>query len=322
MPGLSTATTVTELAGRGVGLDVAKQHVEAMHGSITVDSKPGMYTSFTVSLPTTVATITALVVVVEQVHYAIPTSTVERVIRVRRDKIRYVDGRSLARVGEDWVPLGTLAQVLGGTPPTAERGIAMILTHGDRRIAVQVDSSLGMFDLVVGSLDARLGRLRHIMGQARLPSGSVALLLNANDVVEDVLGMTVAAHTPPAPKMARRRILVVDDSATTRALEANILGTAGYDVSVAVDGEAALRQLNDGQFDLVVSDIDMPNLDGFGLTQAVRAIERLARLPIILVTARSSDKDRARGLRVGASAYLVKSSFDQTVLLETIDRLL
>ena len=320
--GLSTARTVTELSGRGVGLDVVKRRIEAMHGTISVDSVPGASTTFTISLPTTVATITALVVVADGVHYAVPTSVVERVIRVERAHLRYVDGRSLVQVGEPWIPTGSLAQVLGGSPQLTERTVAMILVQGDRRIAVQIDVIVGMFDLAVGSLDARLGRLRHITGQARLPNGAVALLLNATDVTDDVLGMAVAAPLAAAPVAARRRILVADDSATTRALEANILTTAGYDVTVAVDGEAALRELRNGTFDLLVSDIDMPNLDGFGLAQAVRAIDRFATLPIILVTARSTDEDREKGMRVGASAYLVKSSFDQTVLLQTIERLL
>jgi two-component system chemotaxis sensor kinase CheA len=176
---------------------------------------------------------------------------------------------------------------------------------------------------VVGALDARLGRIRHLTGQARLASGNVALVVNASALIDDVLGMTVAAPAAAAAPAKRPTILVVDDSATTRALEANILRTAGYEVIVAVDGEAALRKLSEHpHVDLIVSDIDMPNLDGFGLTQGVRGNDRIATLPVILVTARGTDEDRARGLRVGANAYLVKSSFDQTVLLQTIARLL
>lgn len=321
--GLSTAAAVTEMSGRGVGLDVAKQRIELMHGSIGVETVRGHSTTFTIELPTTVATITALVVMAEGVSYALPSSTVERVVRIDRAALRHVDARTLVRVGTDWLTIGTLAHVLGAIPHVPQRSVAMILTQAGRRVAVHVDAVVGMVELAVGSLDVRLGRLRHLTGQVRLPNGTIALVLNASDVIEDVLGMQILAPVPAsATKPTRRKILVADDSATTRALESNILRTAGYDVTVAVDGEAALRTISAGQFDLLVSDVDMPNLDGFGLTQAVRAIERFATLPIILITARGTDADRAKGMRVGASAYLVKSSFDQTVLLQTIERLL
>ncbi|MEP6862185.1 MAG: response regulator, partial [Deltaproteobacteria bacterium] len=314
----------TELAGRGVGLDVAKQRIEAMHGSIAVASERGRHTTFTIELPTTVATITAIVVSCSGVAYAIPSASVERVVRVERSGVRHADGKSLVRIAEQWLPLGHLVAVLGTPAPAmAERSAGIVLVQRERRVALVVDAIVGIYDLVIGALDARLGRIEHITGQARLASGTVALVVNASDLIDGVLGMTV---TPPVRAPAptkRRRILVVDDSATTRALEANILRTAGYEVLVAVDGVAALRQLAEQpQIDLIVSDIDMPNLDGFGLTQAVRSNDRVATVPVILVTARGTDEDRARGLRVGANAYLIKSSFDQSVLLQTISRLL
>ena len=322
-PGLSTATTVSELAGRGVGLDVAKQRIEAMHGSVVVESQPGHGTTFTIELPTTVATITALVVSCDGVAYALPSSMVDRVLRVDQARARHAEGRTLSLFGDTWVALGTLSHVLGGATPASARGPALAIVQGGRRVVLLVDSITGLFDLAVGALDARLGRLRHLTGQARLANGTVALVLNASDVIDDVLGMAIAPPAQAVQETRRRRVLVVDDSATTRALEANILRTAGYEVVTAVDGEAALRQLVENlSVDLIVSDVDMPNLDGFGLTQAVRGIERLATVPIVLVTARSTDADRAKGLRVGASAFLVKSSFDQTVLLQTIARLL
>jgi two-component system chemotaxis sensor kinase CheA len=322
-PGLSTATSVTELAGRGVGLDVAKQRIEAMHGSITVASERGRHTTFTIELPTTVATITAMVVSCSGVAYAIPSASVDRVLRIDRKAVRHAEGKSLTRIDDGWLPLGMLATVLDKPAPAADRSAAIVLVQSGRRVALVVDSIVGMSELVVGALDHRLGRIRHLTGQARLASGRVALVINASDVIDDVLEMAVALPGEPVTAVKRRKIMVVDDSATTRALEANILRTAGYEVVVAVDGEAALRQLAQSpHVDLIVSDVDMPNLDGFGLTQAVRGDDRLATLPVVLVTARGTDEDRARGLRVGANAYLIKSSFDQTVLLQTIARLL
>lgn len=323
LPGLSTAGAITELAGRGVGLDVAKQRIEAMHGSITVASERGQHTTFTIELPTTVATIVAMVVSAAGTPYAVPSASVERVLRVDRSACRHAEGKTLVRVGDAWLPLGLLATILGKRVETApERFPALVLVHSGRRVVLAVDAVHTISELVVGPLDPRLGRLRHLTGQARLASGVVALVVHAGDLVDDVLGMAV--RLPAAAVVTKRRkILVVDDSATTRALEANILRTAGYEVVTAVDGDAALRQLAETpNVDLVVSDVDMPNLDGFGLAQAMRANDRTAALPIILVTARGTDEDRARGLRVGANAYLVKSSFDQTVLLQTITRLI
>ncbi|HEY0255482.1 MAG TPA: ATP-binding protein, partial [Kofleriaceae bacterium] len=275
-PGLSTAASVTELAGRGVGLDVAKQRIEALHGSIVVDSVPGQSTTFRIELPTTVATISAFLISVGSAAYAVPSSAIDRAIRVIARDVRHAEGRALVRVGEDWLPVAALATILGDTAKPLERSPAIVLGHGGHRAVLLVDHITGMLDVAVGALDARLGRVRHITGQARMPSGEIALVLNPGDVVDDLLGMTVA---PPARTTAakRRRILVVDDSATTRTLEANILRTAGYDVVLAVDGEAAMRLLSDNlAVDLIVSDVDMPNLDGFGLTQAVRGLERLA----------------------------------------------
>ncbi len=323
-PGLSTAAAVTELAGRGVGLDVAKQRIEAMHGSIAVTSERGRSTTFTIELPRTVATITAMVVQCGGVSYAVPSASVDRAVRFERAGIRHAEGRSLVRIDDTWLPLGIMASVLGNpTPALPERVAAIVLMQSGRRVALAVDAIADISELVVGGLDSRLGRLRHLTGQARLATGRVALVVNAGDLIDDVLGMTMTLPTAAPAPTKRRKILVVDDSATTRALEANILRTAGYEVIVAVDGEAALRQLVDHpQVDLIVSDIDMPNLDGFGLTQAVRRDDRTATVPVVLVTARGTDADRARGLRVGANAYLVKSSFDQTVLLQTIARLL
>lgn len=321
-PGLSTATNITEVSGRGVGLDVAKQRIEAMHGSITVTSERGRHTTFTIELPTTVATITAMIVSCAGVAYAVPSASVERAVRVTRSGVRHAEGKSLVRIDQAWLPLGLLASVLGKPAVLAEHATAIVLLQSGRRVVLAVDAIVGIFELVVGALDGRLGRIRHLTGQARLASGRVALVVSASDLIDDVLGMSIALPTVATPTK-RRRVLVVDDSATTRALEANILRTAGYDVIVAVDGEAALRQLTeDPRVDLIVSDVDMPNLDGFGLTQAIRSNDRIAAVPVVLVTARSTDEDRARGLRAGANAFLVKSSFDQTVLLQTIARLL
>lgn len=322
--GLSTASSVTELAGRGVGLDVAKQRIEALHGSIAVATEPGVSTTFTIELPTTVATLHALVVETDGVAYALPAANVERAVTIRRSEVQYADGRSLANVVGQWVPVAALTAVLGGTPRAgrSDRALAVVLVQGRRRAVILVDQILGISELAIGRLGPRVVRLRHVTGQARLGTGALAIVLGVTDVIDDVIHTAAEIPASPRAPARRRRVLVVDDSATTRALEVNILRSAGYEVISAVDGADALRQLAGQMVDLVVSDVDMPTLDGFGLAQAIRTSERLSAVPVILVTARGTDEDRARGLRAGANAYLVKSSFDQTVLLQAIERLL
>jgi two-component system chemotaxis sensor kinase CheA len=189
-----------------------------------------------------------------------------------------------------------------------------------------VDELLAEQEIVVKGLGSRIRRLRHVSGATLLPSGAVALVLNAANLVRTGLARrgpgSFVARPGDGRKQTRRRLLVVDDSVTTRTLEKSILEAAGYDVTVAVDGAAAWQMLQDRSFDLLVSDVEMPRMDGFGLTEAVRGSQRLAELPVVLVTARATPEDQARGLAAGANAYLLKSSFDQTNLLETIAQLL
>jgi two-component system, chemotaxis family, sensor kinase CheA len=163
----------------------------------------------------------------------------------------------------------------------------------------------------------------YLSGATILPTGQVALALNPVALVRGALERTGAAFTPTPPEQARkRRLVVADDSITTRCLEKSILEGAGFEVIAAPDGAEALRALEEGGVDLLVADVDMPRLDGIGLTEAIRSSPRLRKLPVVLVTSLSSDRDRARGLEAGADAYLIKSAFDQRVLLETISRLL
>ena len=179
-------------------------------------------------------------------------------------------------------------------------------------------------EVLIRGLGARIRRARHVSGVAVLPDGHVAPLLNAPSLVRAAEGRTAAQGLFPAPveRQTRRRVLLADDSMTTRALEQSILEAAGYDVLVCMDGAEAWERLQVEGADAVVSDVEMPRMDGFSLTEAVRTSPRFGRLPVILVTARSTPEDKARGLQAGASAYLVKSAFDQTQLLDTLRQLL
>ena len=207
----------------------------------------------------------------------------------------------------------------------------MIIAAGEKQMAFVVDELLAEQEVVVKSLGARVRRVRNISGATILPSGRLALVLNAASLIRSAMSLTgyskvVRSDISPVQSQvngkSKRRLLVADDSVTTRTLEKSILEAAGYEVIVAVDGANAWELLQEQGADLLVSDVDMPRMDGFALTEVVRGSRRFGDLPVVLVTARGSDQDKARGIEAGADAYLVKSGFDQKNLLETIAQLL
>ena len=191
-------------------------------------------------------------------------------------------------------------------------------------MAFAVDEFLAEQEILVKSLGARIRHVPLVSGATLLPSGQIALVLNGANLVRSGLGRTFTPRAAPKgpATVVKKRLLVVEDSVTTRTLEKSILEGAGFDVATAVDGRAAWEYLQDHDVDLIVSDVDMPNMDGFELAQTVRASAKLRSLPLILVTAKETDQDKAHGIEVGADAYLVKSGFDQRHLLETIAQLL
>jgi two-component system chemotaxis sensor kinase CheA len=332
LPGLSTARLITDVSGRGVGLDVVKSRVEALHGTVGLASVAGAGTRFTLTVPLTLTTLRAVLVGVGGQTFAFAGTNVDRLVRARAGQLRSVAGRPVLALGGPPLPLASLGDVLGlasGYLPTAEslgdRALPVVLvTAGDRALAFAVDEFLAEQEVVVKSLGARIRHLRHVAGATLLPSGKIALVLNAANLVRTALVRAPAPAPEPAEAAAptRKRLLVVDDSVTTRALEKSILEAAGYEVLAAADGRAAWQLLQEEAVDLVVSDVDMPGMDGFALTEAVRGTARFCDLPVVLVTARESEPDKARGSAVGADAYLVKSAFDQKNLLETIAQLL
>ncbi|MFL5351041.1 response regulator [Archangium sp.] len=326
MSGLSTAESVTSVSGRGVGLDVVRSQVEALRGSVDVAYEPGQGTRFVLDVPLTLSTLRVLLVTAGGHTFAVAGESVERLLRLGPEDVRVVEGRQLWVTPRTLVPLASLATVLG--LPVAEsprpRPGAMVLASGELRAVLVVDDVVAEQEVLIRGLGPRIRRARHVSGVAVLPDGRMAPLLNAPSLVRAAEGRTLSAGLFPAPeeKKARVRVLLADDSMTTRALEQSILEAAGYDVLACVDGQEAWERLQAEGAEAIVSDVEMPRMDGFALTEAIRGSPRFGRLPIVLVTARSKPEDKARGLHVGASAYLVKSAFDQTHLLETLRQLL
>ncbi|WP_152643381.1 response regulator, partial [Anaeromyxobacter sp. PSR-1] len=327
LPGFTTAPRVTEVSGQGVGLDAVRAAVEALQGAVDVETRPGHGTRFVLVVPLTLLALRALVVSCGGESVAIPASQLRRLVQVHPEGLRPLGGRDTVTVDGEPVPAVALAEVLGLPAAAPAGGRAplqlAVVAAGGRPVALAVDALLAEQELRVRGLGARVRALPHLAGAALLPDGDVALVLNVPAVVASALGRPTASLAPAAAAPRRRpRVLLVDDSPTTRALERSILETAGYRVATAADGAEAWAILEREGADALVADVEMPRLDGFALTEAVRASRALAALPVVLVTAREAEADRARGLAAGASAYLVKSAFDQRSLLDTLERLL
>lgn len=324
LPGLSTAAKVTAVSGRGVGLDVVRAQVEALRGSVEVAFKAGQGTRFTLDVPLTLSTLRVLLVTVGGQILALASEGVDRLLRLSPSDVREVEGRMSWVTPDALVPLASLAGVLD-LPPGAPkaRPSAVVLSAGTARAALVVDEVIAEQEVLVRSLGSRVRRARHVAAAAVLPDGRMALLLNPASLVR-AAGGRPSAHFFPTPreKAVRKRVVLADDSPTTRMLEQSILEGAGFDVTACADGAEAWERLQAGGADALVLDVEMPRMDGFQVTEAVRASPRFGRVPVVLVTSREKSEDKARGLQAGASAYIVKSAFDPTSLLETLRRLL
>ncbi|MEP6494831.1 MAG: response regulator [bacterium] len=328
--GVSTRATATTISGRGVGLDAVRAVAERIRGSVDVEWVRGRGTTFTLDAPLTLATVRAVLARVGSTRVAMPTAFIHRLLRVAPETLRFVEGRTtLARNGAP-VPVASLAAVLGPPlvdqpPDSAATWPLMLLRIGDRQVAVRVDELLDELEVVVRPIRAHGSiAVPHVSGAAMLAGGAVALVLNAPAVIATALGLPgqVEMSRGARERKTRRRVMVVDDSITTRTLEASVLEAAGYDVMTAVDGVDAWRLLQERGADLVVSDVEMPKMDGLQLCEVIRASTRFRTVPVILVTALEMPEHRARGLEIGADAYLGKSSFEQDALLTTVRDLL
>jgi two-component system chemotaxis sensor kinase CheA len=325
--GLSTSPIITDLSGHGLGLAIVKERVEQLGGEIHVETRTGVGTTVRMTVPATIATFRGLLVEAGGQRFLLPLDAVERAIRVAPDAIETVEGRPAIRRNGSPLAVAHLRGLLDlpGRDEQHEPGShhpCVIVKSGDERAALLVESILGDREVLVKELRAPLIRVRNIAGAGLLGTGRLVLILRPADLLKAALRDSRPAGAPGAPpEESQTSILVVDDSITTRTMEKNLLEAAGYQVRVAVDGIDAWTLLKSEAFDVVVSDVDMPRMNGFDLTARIRADRKLADLPVILVTALEAREDKERGVEVGANAYIIKSSFDQSNLLEIIRRL-
>ncbi|HSH04366.1 MAG TPA: hybrid sensor histidine kinase/response regulator [Anaerolineae bacterium] len=326
--GLSTSKLITDISGRGVGLDVVRQNVSELHGILQVKTHPGQGTTLLMTIPLTMASSRGLLVGAGDQQYALPLTTVQRMLQIDRTEVAYVQGQPAITYQGQTIPLAWLADLLDLPSPAAQQIITIVIVAvADKQLGLVVDELYGEQEIVIKNLGKQLIKVGGIAGATMLGSGEVRLVLHTADLVK-LADRTQSrpleiASKPQAAKKQKTKILVVDDSITTRTLEKNILEAAGYQVRLATDGEEAFGTLTSGDLpSLIVSDVNMPRLDGIGLTQRVKRDARYQDIPVILVTSLDSPADKARGIEVGADAYIVKSHFDQGNLLETIAQLI
>jgi two-component system chemotaxis sensor kinase CheA len=336
--GISTSPIITDISGHGLGLSIVEEKVNKLNGKISVETVPKVGTTFKILLPMTLATFRGILVKVKEFMYVLPTMNVEKVMKVKRDEIKSVGNHETVRIEDEIISLVDLGEVLGlpehkhagngdTEPGMQEPGQIrlVILVSGEYRIAFKVDEVDDEQQVLVKGLGRLLNRVRNISGATILGTGKVVPVLNISDLMRSALRIKGSKDDKTSVKFISakiRNILVAEDSITSRTLLKNILETAGYKVITAVDGADAFTKARTGDFDMIVSDVDMPKMNGFELTTKIRNDKKLSELPVVLVTALESREDREHGIEVGADAYVIKSSFDQTNLLEIIKKLI
>ncbi|WP_027254769.1 hybrid sensor histidine kinase/response regulator [Planktothrix agardhii] len=361
-PGFTTRTVVTEVSGRGVGMDVVRTNVERLKGIIQVESSPRKGSVFRIQLGTTLATAHVLIVSVQGISYAIPVEFVQMTKLVQVNEIFAIEGRetivfedqpiSVAQLADlleirwtssQFEPESTISQesksrfslspsLIQKNPSSPTMDVAspcIILKVGEEKLGLFVDALVDEQDVVLKPQSQLLKRVRNVAGATILGTGEVCIILSPQDLIKSIRKQAGVISSPIVRSALKVQdnssvkpvILLVEDSITTRTQEKRILEAAGYEVVTAVDGLDGFNKLGTRSFDAVVSDIQMPNLDGLSLVTKIRQNRDYSELPIILVTSLASDEDKRKGAEVGANAYITKASFNQEVLIETLKRL-
>ena len=326
LPGFSTKDHVTEISGRGVGLDVVQSMVKSVGGSVRVATQPGRQTVFTLQLPITMSVIRALLVEIGGEPFAFPLTRIDHILFCKADEIRTVEGRQY--FDRDGVSIGLVmaAQILEApAAPPADPIPVVVISDRGQQFGMIVDSFLGERDLEVRPLDPRLGKVPDVNSASLLENGDPVLIVDVEDLVRSIDNVLMGRRLSRVEferiaeqARKRKRILVVDDSITVRELERQLLQARGFAVDVAVDGMDGWNAIRGTHYDLVVTDVDMPRMDGIGLVSLLKADPARRETPVVIVSYKDREEDRLRGLDAGANRYLTKSSFHDETFVDTI----
>jgi two-component system sensor histidine kinase and response regulator WspE len=330
LPAFSLKSSASAISGRGVGLDVVQQTIREQNGSVAIDSWPGAGFRTSITLPLTQSIIRALVVDIEGEPYALPITKVERVLKVDQADIHVLEGKQFIVHGGEHLGLVAAAQVLDlgpGVPGVGELPV-LVIGAANRRYGLVVDAIRAELSLAVQPLDPIFGKLPDVSAAALLDDGTPVVILDVSDLllsIDKLLGegglRQLAGGAGQGSRRAKR-ILVVDDSLTVREMERKLLSARGYDVDVAVDGMDGWNVVRSGDYDLVVTDVDMPRMDGIELVTLIKGDVRLHTLPVMIVSYKDRPEDRARGMTAGADYYLTKGSFHDETLLDAVIELI
>jgi len=331
LPGFSLRDTVTEVSGRGVGLDAVQHMVRQLRGAVVLEQTAGEGSRFHLEVPLTLSVVRGLVVEVGEEAYAFPLAHIERMCDLEPQDIVQIEGRQHFWHEGRHVGLVAASQLLNrpASQSSGETLKVVVIRERDAVYGVAVERFVGERTLVVLPLDERLGKVQDISAGALLDDGSVVLIVDVEDMLRSVDKLLhtgrlerIARHGNQAAEVARKRILVVDDSLTVRELQRKLLLNRGYDVAVAVDGMDGWNALRSEDFDLLITDIDMPRMDGIELVTLLRRDNRLQSLPVMVVSYKDREEDRRRGLDAGADYYLAKASFHDDALLDAVVELI
>lgn len=331
LPGFTLKETVTEISGRGFGLDVVQNMIKSVRGSIRLINQPGRGLRVQLQLPLTLSVLRALLVEVAGEPYAIPLNQITRTLKLPREAVQALDGHPHFHFGDQQIGLLTALEVLECGEPSAPGNELPIVVLEDRNTCygLVVDRFLGERELVVQPLDSRLGKIHSISAAALMEDGAPVLIIDVEDLVRTIdklmeEGRLTKVRPNPLELLLDKpkRVLAVDDSPTVRELERKLLVGRGYLAEVAVDGMEAWNAVRSRAYDLVITDVDMPRMDGIELAKRIKEDPRLRSLPVLIVSYKDREQDRIRGLEAGADYYLTKGSFHDETLMEAVIELI
>ncbi len=327
-PGFSSKEIITDISGRGVGLDVVLSNVRNLKGTVKIETQQGKGTHFIINLPLTLSTDHGLMIRIGDDNFAIPISSVEHVTEIKRDEIINIGGSQAILLNNEAIPLRNLATVLELKKhefKSLDYLFVVVISKGQQRVALLVNEIIGEQELVIKRLKQPLKSIRNVMGAAFVGSDEVIIVLNTNDLVISALrlgNITPVQVNDESTETKPCHILIVDDSITIRTFQKTTLEACGYQVHVAVDGQNAWDMIQKHDFNLIVTDVEMPFMNGFELTERIKKTDKFKHIPIIIVTSLNSEAEQRRGIEVGADAYIVKSQFESKVLLDVINQLI